>query len=420
MRRVRCLAATWLLSLLWTVSGHAELFEMARQAIRTDVTQMDATGVNVRGGFHLTTGQSPQNQTLFRGQASTGGTCGAFDFRGSMQQALEELPEMMTALLMDVGQALPLLAICYLEPTWCDNIKHWQAYLNAAINARYAQCQSIQNAMAYGGLRLRGGATSQCLEEATGRGEPIAVALRQCEADLTTIRRPDGTQGVEANLVRDTLAAAGAPEETLTLANSLLGEVTLQSGEGRLRTQSRYPQATMLAYYEAHKAEVDAKLRSAIEEYQASGRVSNQTLQAISVPGKPTPPVAVETLAFLQADSARYEALLGKLTTQQAIVRLTWDCHELEERLRSSVDGNQHLTDEARRLLESQVKVMQQNLLHMSQKAEAAAKLDPVFDELLRTYTAMQAMATQAGIHTPALSTSQGPYRRQTPIGYAR
>src|SRR5713101_5568756 len=76
---------------------HADLFDTARQAIRTDLGRADRSGVTVRGGASLTSGVSPGSTTLLRGQAQIGGACGAFDFSTSITQAFQELPGLFEA-----------------------------------------------------------------------------------------------------------------------------------------------------------------------------------------------------------------------------------------------------------------------------------------------------------------------------------
>jgi hypothetical protein len=237
-----------------------------------DIPQADTTGVSIRGGVNMATGQRG-NTTLFRTQAQTGGTCGSFDFRTSMVQAFKELPGLFEALLSEVLSEMPMLVLCYASPTLCDLGKHFQALLNVAIQAKYAQCQQIQMAAMYGGLRLRGGQISQCLEEESNAGHSISEAMRTCHGSGGSLRRPDGGSGGQMDLVRETLQAAGASPESQALAKGFLGEVTLKSGDGGLQAQNEHPQAAMLARLEAHKAEADGALRAAVAELKATGTV---------------------------------------------------------------------------------------------------------------------------------------------------
>ena len=159
--------------------AEAGLYEDAKQTIHVDVVpQRDHSGVSVRGGMSLKTGEKAHSATLFRAQAHSGSSCSAFDFRGSMKAAFEEFPEMLEALVKEIVGQLPLLAACYASPTICDLYKHYQGLMNALIQAKYGHCQAIQNAMMYAGKRLAGGEESNCLAVMQGRGFPIHKALQ--------------------------------------------------------------------------------------------------------------------------------------------------------------------------------------------------------------------------------------------------
>ena len=415
------LALVGLVGFLTPASVHADLFDTARQAIRTDLGRADTSGVTVRGGATIASGQQPGTATLLRGQAQIGGACGAFDFSTSITQAFEEIPQLFEALLGEVLQELPMLALCYASPTLCDLAKHWQALVNALIQARYAQCQQIQMAMAYGGLRLRGGNTSQCLEDEANAGHSISEALKTCNGGVQSLRTPAGSNGPQVHLIQDTLAAAGTSTETQTLAKALLGEVTLRANNGQLGTQHDRPQAAMLARYEGHRQDADAALRQAIQELQATGQVSDATLRAVSVPGQPLPRAALDALVTLQQDQVRFESLLAKLTTGLAITQLTWECHELQEQLAASTEANGQLTDEERRLVEKRIEALHRDLTQVIDKKDILERhLQPALDALLHEYSAVQDTATRAGLHAPAVAAPLMPYKQQQPSGYGQ
>jgi hypothetical protein len=223
------------------------------------------------------------------------------------------------------------------------------------------------------------------------------------------------------DLVRETLQAAGASPETQTLAKGFLGEVTLKTGDGGLNTQNEHPQAAMLARLEAHKAEADAALRAAVAELKATGTVSPQTLEAVSVPGQALPRAALDALAALDGDVARRENLLGKLSTSMAITRLTWDCHQIQDELAAATENNQHLTDEQRRILEKRYESMQRSLVSVMQKADVLHKyMQPAVDALLREYTNTQDAAMKAGLRAPTQRAPVMPYKQQAPAGYGQ
>ena len=286
-----------------------------------------------------------------------------------------------------------------LSPTLCDLAKHWQALVNMAIQAKYAQCQQIQMAMAYGGLRLRGGQISQCLEDEVQAGRSITEALRTCNGDVTDpadARWRPCAHSLE--LLHDTLTAAGATPETHALARSLLGEVTLSARNGQLGTQHERPQAAMLQRYEGHRHDAETALRQAIQELASTGQVSDATLRAVSVPGQPLPRAALDALVTFQHDPTRFDSLVQKLTTGLAITRLTWECHDLHDQLAASTEANQELTDEQRRLLEKRLEGLQRDLSQVIAKKEVLERhLHPALEALLTEYTAVQRQCHACG-----------------------
>jgi hypothetical protein len=423
MRSVHMLFTAWLgcLAVLTPTMSYADLFDTARQAIRTDLGRADTSGVSIRGGVGLATGQQPGTTTLLRGQASTGGTCGSFDFKTSITQAFEELPGMFEALLGEALQELPMLVLCYTSPSVCDLAKHFQSLVNFAVQAKYAQCQQIQQAMSYGGARLRGGTISQCLEDEANAGHSISVAMKTCTGSAQSVRGPDGTNRVEVNLVQDTLAAAGVSTETQTLAKSLLGEITLRANDGQLASTHSTTQAALLARYETHRQSADTALRTAVQEVQATGTISDATLRAVSAPGQPLPRVALDALVALQKDQLRSESMIGKLSTGLAITTLTWECTDLQAQLTAATDANSHLTDEERRLLERRYQSLRQDLAAVMAKKDATEKhLQPAIDALLSEYTAVQSVATKAGLRAPTVTSPPMPYQQQAPSGYSQ
>jgi hypothetical protein len=420
-RLLSTLGAVGGLSLLLTQPVHADLFDDARKTVRTDLGYYDTTGITLRGGAGLTTGFSPGSTTLLRGHASVGGPCGAFDLASSLTQAFEELPDLFEALIGQVLTSIPMLALCYASPTLCDLAKHWQALVNLAIQAQYGQCQQIQMAMAYGGLRLRGGQISQCLEEQVQAGNSISVAMHTCNSDVQSIRTPSGGKSTEVALVQETLTAAGANQETKQLARALLGEVTLRANGRSLDTDQHRPQGAMLRRYETHRTEADAMLRQAVEELRTTRRVSDTRLQALSVPGQPIPRAALEALVTLQSEPVRYESLAQKLTTSLAITKLTWECTELQEQLAASIEANHELTDEARRMLEKRLEGLQRELQQVMARKEVVERhLQPAIEALLHEYAAVQEVATQAGLRAPSRGRGTAPHGSQLPAGYTQ
>src|SRR5215471_6116264 len=420
MSRYALLLSTmaWLLCPTLT---QADLFDTARRSIHSQMGVNDYSGVTMQGGAALQSGVSPGALTIFRGQSNIGGPCGSFNFAASFKEAVEEIPDLLEAVAQQLAANVPMLVLCYSSPTICDITKHVQGILNALVQARMADCQAVQNAMAYGGLRMRGGQISQCLEDQVNSGATLNAALRTCHGDVGGIRSPLGTNNGQVNLVQETLQAAGASPELQTLAKGLVGDITLRANGSQLATDHQRPQASLLSQYETNRAAADAALRAAIDELAANGTVSDQTMQSISVPGQVTPRAALDALLTLRNDPVRYESFVAKLSTGIGLTQLQWACSELEDALASAMEANTHLTDEERRLLERRLQGLEHEMKQVLAKKKVVDEtLQPTVDALLREYAGVQQMATQAGFRAPATIVPAMPYRTQMPIGYGR
>lgn len=401
---------------------HADAFDRAKRAVNVRVAKPDGTGFNIRGGASLDTGTQARTTVLLRGQATTGGGCGAFDFAASLKEAFEEIPQIFESVGNAVLQNVPMLVACYISPVLCDAMKHAQALVNASLTAKYARCEQIQTAMGYVGSRLRGGNTSACLEYQANLGIPLSKAMSNCLDEVPFLRSPFGDNRQHVNLIEETLGAAGADQEIQALAKNLFGEMTLRtSGRGLGHEQTR-PQQVLMERYEAHRQEANETVQAALNEIRDTGDVSEETLARISVPGQPVPVAVIQALSALERDRARRDAYLDKITTGLAVVRLTWECDELQEQLAASVEANVQLSDEQRRAMEKRLEGLRRDLQRVIAKKEVIERhLQPAYHGLLDEYARLQDYAAQAGLRTagtPAIPPT--PYGRQHPSGVAQ
>jgi hypothetical protein len=401
--------------LLWTLGllllGHPvqaqSLFEDARAATPQVFGQSDHTGVTLRGGVDLRTYLSPQTTTLFRTDTRIGGTCGAFDFGASLTQTFEEIPALFEALGQALLANIPMLVLCYTSPTLCDLFKHFQSLVNVVLQARYAQCQGLQNAAAAAGLRLRGGEAARCLEEEQQQGTSLNIALARCLGEVSSIRSPTGGRASQVELVRATLEAAGASPTTVALAQQLVGEVTLSAGGSTLGAQQQRPAESLHRRYETFRETAAVALDDATASLGTGSPPPEAVLVELTVPGQPLPRAALEALAALRSDPVRYESLRQRLAAALAITRLTWEVRELQDQLAAAEVVNAQLTDTERRLLERRLEAARQELDRVVQEKETAERhLLPVVDTLLAEYAAVQTEAARVGFQAP---TREGP-----------
>jgi hypothetical protein len=233
------------------------------------------------------------------------------------------------------------------------------------------------------------------------------------------VRTPAGQQARTVDLVRETLASAGASPETQTLMRDLMGEVTLTAQGSALGSQQHRPTHSLLQRYEDHRRGAESHLREAVSTLAGTGAVSDTLLRELSVPGQAMPRAALDALVALQRDPVRAESLLQKLATGLGITRLTWEVHELHGELAAAESVNAQLTDEQRRLLQQRLEALQRELDQVAQKkATIERHLQPALDALLSEYSAVQQEAARVGLRAPSTMPHRTPYRGQAPAGY--
>jgi hypothetical protein len=407
--------------LLWTADVHADLFSDARSATDVTLGQADMSGISLRAGVNLRTFlPEPSPATVLQTQATVGGTCGAFDLRTSLTQALETIPQLFDQLIQALLGSMPMLILCYTSPTLCDLAKHFQSLTNLLLQARFSQCQTMQTAMAAAGLRLRSGQAARCLEDQQQQGAPINVALERCLQETSGLRNPFGLQAGRVELVQETLQAAGIDEETVNLARQMVGEVTLTAGGGVFGAQQQRPQDSLHRRYEQFQQTLVEQLREASATLATGATLPESLLRELSLPGQPLPQAALRALATLQADPVRHESLLQQLAAGLAITRLTWEVHELHTTLASAETVNAQLTEEERRLIQRRLTALQHELRRVVQEKETAERhLLPVVNTLLTEYAAVQDEAAQVGLDAPpSLTTPPTPFNGQLNAGF--
>ena len=131
------------------------------------------------------------------------------------------------------------------------------------------------------------------------------------------------------------------------------------------------------------------------------------------------PRVALDAFKALQ-DPIRREAFIGQLTTRSALTQLTWECHELQDQLLAAAEGNQHLTDEQRRLLEKRFETLHRSLVQLREKLEVAEGYQTALDGLMQEYARVQQTATTYGVQAPTRHLPPMMFDTQTPAGWGR
>ena len=415
----------WLLIIALLVAGSQiaraqSLYDTALEQTPVFTGRADATGVSVRGGFGYRNFLDPATVNLLDAQASIGGPCGSFDFEGSIQQLIDTIPQLMETVVESIIGQIPMLVLCYASPSICDLAKHWQAYTNLLLQARFAQCNQIQTAMAAAGLKLRGGQAARCLEEQSQDPEnTLSDALNTCLAETSSLRNPFGENATTVELIRESLEAAGATPFMIELANNLIGEVTLSVGGNILTAQATRPKDQLHRRYESALEDVTEALNEAVAALASGGEPSEAVYKRISVPGQAMPQGVLDALHLLLQSPVRYETLLHQLAAGIAMTRMTWEVHELQTLLSTAGRTNPHLTDEERTQIEAAIVATQQELTRLKDEKETAERhLLPAINAVLGEYAAIQQTTATAGFDVPSGSAPPTPFGAQIAMGY--
>jgi hypothetical protein len=396
------------------------LYDQALEQTPVFTGRADGTGVSVRGGFGYRSYLDPKTVHVLDARASIGGPCGSFDFQASMEQLIETIPELITGLIDGLIANIPMLALCYVSPSICDLAKHWQAYTNLLLQARFAQCNQMQTAMAAAGLKLRGGQAARCLEDQNQSGATLSDALNTCLADASNLRNPFGENASSVALIGESLEAAGASPFTIDLARNLIGEVTLSGGGSVLTAHATRPTNQLHRRYESIHEEVTEALEEAVAAV-ASGNPPSETIyRRISTPGQAMPQAVLEGLVTLHNSPVRFESLLHQLGAGLSITRLTWEVHELLTTLSTAGRTNPNLTDEERAQIEAAVASTQQELTRLKDEKETAERhLLPAIHAVLAEHAAVQQTAATAGFDAPSGTAPPTPFGGQIAMGYS-
>jgi hypothetical protein len=252
-----------------------------------------------------------------------------------------------------------MLVLCYASPTLCDLAKHWRR-LNALIQAKYAS--PVQNAMAYGGLWLRGGHISQCLEDEHSR----APSLRRWRP-VTRVSRSSGPRRATPTSMLQAFRAAG-PRPAQTPRGPLSGSAhrpRCHAGDPTRATTDGAP-----ATLRGASPDADAALRR-LTSYGPPAPSPTPRCGG-SVPGQPLPR-APWPPSHLQ-DQVRF----GARCTSSTGVAITSSPGNAPHSgtTRGRDQAHQHLTDEQRRLLEKRLDGLQ-DLAQMVAKRGLGAALPP-------------------------------------------
>ena len=172
-----------------------------------------------------------------------GSDCGKINFQATLQSTLDQI--IKGGFFGDIGKDIlgkaPMLAICYMSPTWCAIVKHGQLTANMLSQLRLNQCSIIDK---YVDSRVEDyyHERQSCVHRAIeANGGNMDAAMENCNKDnawsteLTNWAGSKYGDKVTTNKLIDSSARwAGLKnqesQETLNLVKSLVGDTVLANG----------------------------------------------------------------------------------------------------------------------------------------------------------------------------------------------
>lgn len=417
-RNALLLATAFLLVCAWTVA-EAQTFQLGQGATSTLRGQRDRSGVALRGRIARTY-TPPSSLTLFRGQAQVGGTCGALDFGTQLSEYIDEIPDLLSNIANQALAGLPMAVICYAEPGLCDLYKFFQSFGNVLLQGRTATCQSVQNAMAGVGLRVRGGEQANCVERRMREGASQSEAWDDCVENVINLRLPNGTLGQTYELYSTVLDAAGASPGTIASAAGILGNMTFTTGGSGMSITANQPNKTLRGRYEDIYLTTASVVQQAVTDHDTTGTVPLDVLQQLNVPGWPFPIASVEHLASLQGDPVRYNTFLESVASKFSMVQLAHEVYDLEDSLEGATSINPHISDEARAIITRRLESLSRELDRFRKEQEIHDQMMiPILQALAAESTTVKSQAIAVGMQARSFEPRPMPLGSQTSIGYS-
>lgn len=260
--------------------------------------------------------------------------CGMQGLWGNYQALfnLEFIEDAFVGLVNNVAEAAIWAAFCSAEPVLCDLVKHMRAMARTNLNARLAQCHTVQNAAATYGRTIWEESHKQCLEEKKAQGLAIDQAMEACGAKTLPLVDYLGKKVERLEVVGAALDTVGASDETKTLAKDILGEVTFSAGGETTRTG--HGVGRVAAKYEQLADDKEREVLEILNRLHESGTVTQEDLDRLSTPSLPMTPRHLLTLARLPNGDRHVAAL--RLARALAMHRLMTQVKAVQEYLQAA------------------------------------------------------------------------------------
>ena len=419
----------------------ADLFEDALAAMgsdKLDAARLDHVGRALRGGLAAGYPTLPQgNPILHDFNIST--PCGSFSFGAGLTNNLQgmldpaglirELQNTATNLIGAAISQLPMVSLCYAAPTMCDMVKYLQNLVNEILQAKGMSCAQAENLLVGVGARLSGARTSRCISAQQRAGMTLIAAEEACVGGgAGGIIHPETGDpvppGGSAPLIEGSLARANASQDIKDFAKEVLGEIELKPGasaEEPLDVDITAPPKRLHDLYKTEREDLVNKMEDAISIVGGGNPLTPAKYRAVSLPGLAMPNGVLQGMYDIkQVDPAAYQDFLGKLSGTFAMLKLSWQVSETEDRLEEGMLDNPEMGEAEAETLKARLKRLSRERDRLIREKELAERhVLPIMQAILQDHQQRQAGAGEVMLSSGVGNLlSEGILGRQLGLGY--
>jgi hypothetical protein len=352
-----------------------------------------------------------------------GADCGRINIEGTLRAAFGKFlsGDYFRGMADDILGSAPMLAACYMSPTWCSILKHTQLSANFLAQTRLNQCQIIDkyvDSRVEDYYRERQG----CVQRAIQRnGGDVESALGSCQDGVFQAKagRWGGTNddpNRPNQLIADSVRWAGFQGEeadrTSELLKSMVGDTVLYRGNVRVeygpRSHAYSPRSHLVASERAISDELCGRLVPEIIEVQhGPNYVTDEQIQrrldrlsagpdAAEAPSRVITPDVIRNLAHLPG--ARRERVCAKLAQGLAMSTFTRDMNRALDVL-STAAQNPNLPPNRRQEIEQKRQGLKDQVeLTLRLRQEQAKPVGEVMQYIAAEGLAAQDEATRSSL----------------------
>jgi hypothetical protein len=390
---------TIVMFLLATHSVFAQtLFDTGRDGNAVEVS-VTSNPNYFRGSMNFAPLVAPGTTTLFNGGAAAGDFCN-FDLVATMQQAFEEVPELLIDLAPLIVLGIGIHFLCATFPEQCSLAKDIKNYANLLLRFQRANCYQVIESASYGGVAASDSALGECLRGAAP-GESSQAVWNRCSADRSGfIPLPNGGAGSEVDVIATLLETAGVPGEDATRIQGYTGTFIIRGAGNIFETEKTAPSQPAIQYFQEQKETFVESVSALVESTRGGAEPSPAELNALSVPGVPLPRAAIESIAGETDANVRVykaDALAASLALAKSKWDLTEDLHTLEKAVQAS------------EVTPDQEKVTREALGNMAREIARLEQLKAILDEHFKPAVEglLEARANQLAESTIATASAQ-------------